>query len=434
MAAHLEGKQASVLDFMGFAQKGGAVLSFVRVAPTLDLLNQVRIDTQQADVLLACDMVVGASPDALGTVKAGRTVILANTHELPTAGFVRNPDASLQAGSLLSKMKFAVGEHGELATIDAQDIAQRLMGDTLPSNIVMLGACWQRGLIPVSEAALMRAIELNGVAAEANKTAFALGRLAIAAPDAIQRLAGDVNVVKLFNFDQLDGPDGLIERRAKFLTDYQDAAYAARYRTLVERVRAAESELGKGQRLTQAVARYYAKLLAMKDEYEVARLYTDGRFEAALKDQFENWESLSFHLAPPLIARPGPDGRAKKIELGSWTFTAFKWLAKFKGLRGTVLDIFGKTDERRMERQLIQDYEALVDDILASLTADNLNTAVELARLPEKIRGYGHVKHANVVAVKKQWQALLDRFHGKAVEPVAQPVATPVRVKGVAEL
>jgi indolepyruvate ferredoxin oxidoreductase len=202
----------------------------------------------------------------------------------------------------------------------------------------------------------------------------------------------------------------------------------------VERVRAAESELGKGQRLTQAVARYYAKLLAMKDEYEVARLYTDGRFEAALKDQFENWESLSFHLAPPLIARPGPDGRAKKIELGSWTFTAFKWLAKFKGLRGTVLDIFGKTDERRMERQLIQDYEALVDDILASLTADNLNTAVELARLPEKIRGYGHVKHANVVAVKKQWQALLDRFHGKAVEPVAQPVATPVRVKGVAEL
>jgi len=434
MAAHLEGKQASVLDFMGFAQKGGAVLSFVRVAPTLDLLNQVRIDTQQADVLLACDMVVGASPDALGTVKAGRTVILANTHELPTAGFVRNPDASLQAGSLLDKMRFAVGSDELMNSVDAQDISQRLMGDTLPSNIIMLGACWQRGLIPVSEAALMRAIELNGVAAEANKTAFALGRLAIAAPDAIQRLAGDVNVVKLFNFDQLDGPDGLIERRVKFLTDYQDAAYAQRYRALVERVRAAETQLGKGQRLTQAVARYHAKLLAIKDEYEVARLYTDGRFEAGLREQFENWESLSFHLAPPLLAKPGPDGRAKKIEMGSWTFTAFKWLAKFKGLRGGALDIFGKTEERRMERQLVADYEKLVDEILASLTADNLNTAVELARLPEKIRGYGHVKHANVVAVKKQWQTLLDRFHGRAEEVAAQPVAMPVRVKGVAEL
>ena len=434
MAAHLEGKQASVLDFMGFAQKGGSVLSFVRVAPTADQLNQVRIDTQQADVLLACDMVVGASPDALGTVKAGRTVILANTHELPTAGFVRNPDASLQGDSLLAKMKFAVGEQGELATVDAQDIAQRLMGDTLPSNIVMLGACWQRGLIPVSEAALMRAIELNGVAVENNKTAFALGRLAIAAPDAIQRLAGDVNVVKLFNFDQLHGPDGLIERRAQFLTDYQDAAYAQRYRTLVDRVRAAETPLGKGQRLTQAVARFYAKLLAIKDEYEVARLYTDGRFDQAMKDQFENWKSLSFHLAPPLIAKPGADGRAKKIELGSWTFTAFKWLAKFKGLRGGALDVFGKTEERRMERQLIVDYERLVDEMLASLHANNLNTAVELARLPEKIRGYGHVKHANVVAVKRQWQALLDRFHGRAAEVVAQPVAMPARVKGVAEL
>ncbi|MFT7775374.1 indolepyruvate ferredoxin oxidoreductase family protein [Roseateles sp.] len=434
MAAHLEGKQASVLDFMGFAQKGGAVLSFVRVAPTLDLLNQVRIDTQQADVLLACDMVVGASPDALGTVKAGRTVILANTHELPTAGFVRNPDASLQGGSLLAKMKFAVGEHGALDTIDAQDISQRLMGDTLPSNIIMLGACWQRGLVPVSEAALMRAIELNGVATEANKTAFALGRLAIAAPDAIQRLAGDVNVVKLFNFDQLDGADGLIERRASFLTAYQDAAYASRYRALVDRVRSVEAQLGKGQRLTQAVARYYAKLLAIKDEYEVARLYTDGRFMAAMKEQFENWESLSFHLAPPLIARPGADGRARKIELGSWTFTAFKWLAKFKGLRGGALDIFGRTEERRMERQLINDYEKLVDEILASLNSDNLNTAVELARLPEKIRGYGHVKHANVVAVKKQWQVLLDRFHGRVADVPAQPMAMPVRVKGVAEL
>ncbi|MBB3291564.1 indolepyruvate ferredoxin oxidoreductase [Mitsuaria sp. BK045] len=446
MAAHLEGKQSSVLDFMGFAQKGGAVLSFVRVAPTQDLLNQVRIDTQQADVLLACDMVVGASADALATVKAGRTVILANTHELPTAAFVRNPDASLQADSLLAKMRHAVGEEKALLTsIDAQDIAQRLMGDTMPSNIVMLGACWQRGLVPVSFEALMRAIELNGVAVENNKTAFALGRLAIAAPEALRRLAGEQSgsAVQWFNFDQLDDKDGqpgLISRRKAFLTEYQDAAYASRYEALVQRVRAAEAALGdagKGLRLTKAVARYYAKLLAIKDEYEVARLYTDGKFEAALKAQFEDWDHLSFHMAPPLIAKPGADGRAKKVELGSWTFKALKTLAKFKGLRGGALDLFGRTEERRIERQLIRDYEALVDELLAGLSAEKLDIAIKLARLPEGIRGYGHVKLANVVTVRAQWKDLLDRFHGRAVEaPIAVvPLAkAPERVKGVAEL
>ena len=446
MAAHLEGKQSSVLDFMGFAQKGGAVLSFVRVAPTQDLLNQVRIDTQQADVLLACDMVVGASADALATVKAGRTVILANTHELPTAAFVRNPDASLQADSLLAKMRHAVGEgQGLLASIDAQDIAQRLMGDTMPSNIVMLGACWQRGLVPVSFEALMRAIELNGVAVENNKTAFALGRLAIAAPEALRRLAGEQtgSAVQWFNFDQLDdqeGRPGLVSRRKAFLTDYQDAAYAARYEALVLRVRAAEQalgEAGKGLRLTKAVARYYAKLLAIKDEYEVARLYTDGKFEAALKAQFEDWDHLSFHMAPPMLSKPGADGRAKKVELGSWTFKALKALARFKGLRGGALDLFGKTEERRIERQLIRDYEALVDELLRGLSADKLEIATKLARLPEGIRGYGHVKLANVVTVRAQWKDLLDRFHGRAVEaPVAVVTLTkaPERVKGVAEL
>ncbi|MDH0864907.1 indolepyruvate ferredoxin oxidoreductase family protein [Mitsuaria sp. GD03876] len=449
MAAHLEGKQSSVLDFMGFAQKGGAVLSFVRVAPTQDLLNQVRIDTQQADVLLACDMVVGASADALATVKAGRTVILANTHELPTAAFVRNPDANLQADALLAKMRHAVGEGKDLlASIDAQDIAQRLMGDTMPSNIVMLGACWQRGLVPVSFEALMRAIELNGVAVENNKTAFALGRLAIAAPEALRRLAGEQpgSAVQWFNFDQLDDKDGqpgLVSRRKAFLADYQDAAYASRYEALVQRVRAAETALGdagKGLRLTKAVARYYAKLLAIKDEYEVARLYTDGKFEAALKAQFEDWDHLSFHMAPPLIAKPGADGRAKKVELGSWTFMALKTLAKFKGLRGGALDLFGKTEERRIERQLIRDYEALVDELLAGLAggkADKLDVAIKLARLPEGIRGYGHVKLANVVTVRAQWKDLLDRFHGRAVEaPIAVVPLTkaPERVKGVAEL
>jgi len=441
MAAHLEGKQASVLDFMGFAQKGGSVLSFVRLAPTQDLLNQVRIDTQQADVLLACDMVVGASPDALGTIKPGRTVILANTHELPTAAFVRNPDASLQSASLLEKMLHAVGgNQGLLSTIDAQAIAQQLMGDTMPSNIVMLGACWQAGLIPLSEAALMRAIELNGVAIEGNKTAFALGRLALAAPEAIRRLAGEASAQKvqlLLGQDKLDGSDGLIERRMRHLTGYQSAAYAQRYQAMVNKVRAAEARLGeagKAERLTKAVARYLAKLMAIKDEYEVARLYTDGKFEAAMKQQFDNWESLSFHMAPPLLSRPGADGRARKIELGSWTFSAFKLLARMKGLRGGLLDLFGKTEERRMERQLLADYEALVEDLIQNLSAEKLELALKLARLPEAVRGYGHVKLANITTVRAQWKDLLDRFHGRAAEVQVAVVAMPQRVKGVAEL
>ena len=437
MAAHLEGKQASVLDFMGFAQKGGSVLSFVRLAPSADLLNQVRIDTQQADVLLACDLVVGASPDALGTVKPGRTVILANAHELPTAAFVREPDATLHAPELLDKMRFAAGADHLLSTLDAQGIAQTLMGDTLPSNIIMLGACWQRGLVPLSEAALMRAIELNGVAVQGNKTAFALGRLAAAAPQALQRLGAGTQTVALPQADPLDGADGLIARREAQLSAYQNPALAQRYRALVERVRSAEAALGEAGRplrLTRAVARYYAKLLAIKDEYEVARLYTDGTFEAALKAQFAQWERISFHMAPPLLARPGSDGRVKKIELGSWAWVAMKWLARARGLRGSWLDLFGHTAERRMERQLVADYEALIAELLPALTADRLDAACKLARLPEAIRGYGHVKLAHVVTVRAQWKDLLDRFHGRAVMAVAQPLAMPQRVKGVAEL
>jgi indolepyruvate ferredoxin oxidoreductase len=416
MAAHLEGKQSSVLDFMGFAQKGGAVLSFVRLAETSDQLNQVRIDTQQADVLLACDMVVGASADALVTVKPGRTAIIANTHELPTAAFVRQPDASMHADSLLAKMRHAVASDALLSTLDAQDIALRLMGDTMPSNIVMLGACWQRGLVPLSEAALMRAMELNGVGVAANKTAFALGRLAAAAPAAIERLAGTAPAPLAQDLDSL------MKRRIEQLTAYQDAAYAERYLKLVNRVREAEVKLGS-TRLTEAVARYYAKLLAIKDEWEVARLYTDGRFLASMKEQFEGWERISFHMAPPLLAKPGKDGRVAKMEMGPWMMPALRAMARLRGLRGSWLDPFARTEERRMERGLITEYEALIETLLEGLTAEKLELAVRLASLPEKIRGYGHVKLANVASAQAQQRELLDRFHG------ATPLAREAVVK-----
>jgi indolepyruvate ferredoxin oxidoreductase len=406
MATHLEHKQASVLDFMGFAQKGGAVLSFVRLALTPDQLNQVRIDTQQADLVLACDMVVGASADALGTVKHGRTVVIANTHELATAAFVRDPNASLHADALLDKMRHAAGPE-RVFTTDAQSIAQRMLGDTMPANIVMLGVAFQRGLVPVSEAALMRAIELNGVAVETNKLAFALGRLSVAAPEAVLRLEESPAT------EGADTLDALIARREAFLTAYQDAALAQRYRSLVDRVRRAEAALGS-ETLTDAVARQYARLLAVKDEYEVARLYTDGGFVQSLGEQFERWDSLSFHMAPPLLARRGADGRPHKMRLGAWLMPALRMLAPMRRIRGRWFDPFGHTEERKLERRLARDYEALIDDVLASLTADKHALAVSIAKVPENIRGYGHVKLANLASAKGRWRELLDRFHGGA--------------------
>jgi indolepyruvate ferredoxin oxidoreductase len=384
------------------------VLSFVRLGLTPDELNQVRIDTQQADLVLACDMVVGASTDALGTVKHGRTVVIANTHELATAAFVRDPNASLHASALLDKLRHAAGPE-RVFTTDAQSIAQRMLGDTMPANIVMLGVAFQRGLVPVSEAALMRAIELNGVAVETNKLAFALGRLAVAAPDALLRLEGASAV------EAADTLDALIARREAFLTDDQDAALAQRYRALVDRVRRAESALGSEDSLTDAVARQYARLLAVKDEYEVARLYTDGAFMQSLGDQFERWDELTFHMAPPLLARRGTDGRPRKMRLGAWLMPALRLLAPARRIRGRWFDPFGHTEERKLERQLARDYEALIDEVLASLTADKHALAVAIAKVPENIRGYGHVKLATLASAKGRWRELLDRYHGRTV-------------------
>ncbi len=431
MAAHLEGKQASVLDFMGFAQKGGAVLSFVRIAPTADLLNQVRIDTQQADLVLACDLVVGASVEALGTVKHGRTIVHVNTHEIATAAFIRDPDASLHADALLAKLRFAAGDD-RVETVDAQAIAERLLGDTMPANVVLLGYAFQRGLVPVSEPALLRAIELNGVALELNRTAFALGRIAAAAPQALRRLAGQEEEVPLRaprrppDWENLDGDAGLIARRANFLTDYQDAGYAQRYRALVERVRMVESErIGAPLALTAAVARYAAKLMAIKDEYEVARLYTDGRWRRELSAQFERWDRLSFHMAPPLLARRGLDGRPRKIEFGPWLLGALRVLAKLRRVRGSALDFFGRSEERRIERQVRDEYEAMIDEVLSALTPENHALAVQIASVPEQIRGYGHVKLANITLARARWKDLLDRLHGRA--PAAQPVVVNLK-------
>ncbi len=427
MAAHLEGRRASVLDFMGFAQKGGSVLSFVRLADTPDRLNQVRIDAQQADAVLACDLVVGASPEALLTVRHGRTRILANRHGIPVADAVRNPDADLKTEALLEKLRFAAGDD-RVETFDAQALAQDFLGDTIVSNIVALGYAWQRGLVPVSLPALQRAVELNGVAVQNNLLALALGRLAAADP------AG-CNALREGSADEAVAPetlDALIVRASEHLTGYQNAAWAARYRQQVEQVRQHEAAVGADPSLpfTHAVATSLLKLMSYKDEYEVARLYTDGRFQRQLQEQFEGDLKLEFHMAPPLLSRARHGQPPGKLRLGAWMLPAMKWLARGKALRGTAFDVFGRTDERRLERQLIDDYIARIDTLLPALDAAKLATATALAQLPLAMRGFGHVKLANIALARVREAELLHRFD-PARYPRPAGAAAAGQLKGI---
>jgi indolepyruvate ferredoxin oxidoreductase len=426
MAAHLEGKSASVLDFMGFAQKGGSVLSFVRWADRPERLNQVRIDTQQADAVLACDLVVGASPEALQTVRHGRTRVLANVHEVPVAESLHNPDANLRVGELLQKLHFAAGQE-RVETFDAQMLAHDFLGDTIVANIIALGYAWQRGLVPMSLAALQRAIELNGVAVHNNLLAFSLGRLAAADPAACDALRGAAATEPPSDIETVEA---LIARGALHLTGYQNTAYARRYAEHVRRVQAQEAALGADPSLpfTRAVARSLLKLMAYKDEYEVARLYTDGRFEQDLKQQFDGDVRLEFYMAPPLLSRAKNGQPPRKLRLGPWLRPMMGLLARGKRLRGGAFDLFGHTNERRLERELIQQYEARIDELLAQLRIDTLALASEIARLPLSMRGYGHVKIANIALARAREAELLHRLDPQRYpRPPSAPQAGQLR-------
>jgi indolepyruvate ferredoxin oxidoreductase len=428
MAAHLEGKSASVLDFMGFAQKGGSVLSFVRFAATDALLNQVRIDTQQADLLLACDMVVGASPEALQTVRHDRTKIVVNAHAIPNASFVQNPDANLHADALIDKMRHAAGldARDALRSCDAQALATRFLGDTIGANILMLGYAWQLGLVPVSLAALMRALELNNVAVDANKLAFSIGRLAAADSHALESLTAQVNAARITQAEM--SLDELIRDREERLFAYGGAKVAKRYRALLAKASAAHDDVKR------AIAITFYKLLAVKDEYEVARLHTDPAFRAALAAQFEGAAgddySVKFNLAPPTLAHGGVP---KKRVFGQWMWTALGGLAKFRALRGSVLDPFGRTLERRMERQLAADYEVTMTRALSVAHHDDVRA---LAALFERVRGYGHVKLANVAMVKRSEREIAARLGieaatGDAVQAAIGTMKGASSLKGI---
>jgi indolepyruvate ferredoxin oxidoreductase len=442
MAAHLEGKSASALDFMGFAQKGGNVLSFVRMAETPALLNQVRIDTQQADAVLACDAVVGATPEALQAVRHGRTRILVNTHEIPVGESLKNPDANLRMPQLLEKLRFAAGAE-RVESLDAQALAEAWLGDSILANILMLGYAWQRGLVPVSLEALQRAIELNGVAVETNKLAFSLGRLEAQSPEALRDL------LKWKAAEPLaDTLPAIVARGVDFLTAYQNAGYARRYAQFVDMVRQREHALAPAQAqvlgqaqvlrqaqddrqslpFTRAVAQSLLKLMAYKDEYEVARLYTDGRFAEQLREQFEGDITLEFYLAPPALSKARDDAAPRKIRFGSWMHKAMKVLAAGRVLRGTALDVFGRTEERRLERALIDGYMERIRALLPALDARRLPIATEIAALPLSMRGYGHVKLANVALARAREAELLHRFDPEVYpRPVREAKAGQIR-------
>jgi len=415
MAAHLEGKGCSVLDMTGLAQKNGAVVSHVRVADAPEQIHATRIAAGEAKLVLGCDILTGVGNDALAKMQKGVTKALVNSALVMPAGFTRNPDLAFPVGSMEREIEDAVGA-GDAEFLDATKLATGLMGDSIATNLFMVGFAYQRGLLPVGEAALLRAIELNGTAVESNKQSFRWGRLAAVDPARVSAAA--IPSAKPDSQRLSESLDEIVARRAEFLTAYQDAAYAKRYTDFVARVRVAEAAKVAGTTsLTEAVARYYFKLLAIKDEFEVGRLYAETDFAARVAAQFEGDYKLTFHLAPPVFNKPDPvTGEARKSVYGPWMMRAFGVLAKLRRFRGTALDPFGKTAERRMERALIGDYETLVAELVGALAPHNHSLAVELARIPEHIRGYGHVKDRHVVAAKKKEAELLAAF--RAAKPV----------------
>jgi indolepyruvate ferredoxin oxidoreductase len=386
------------------SQKYGAVTAHVRIAREPGALHATRIAAGEANALIGCDLIVAAGDESMSRLKRGVTRAVISADLTPTSDFARNPNWSVDADELIERLKSALGDKALI--LDAQRLSAALMGDPIASNMFMLGAAWQRGLVPIRRAAIERAIELNGVAIDANKQAFEWGRRAGHDPASIETLVGSDEPA-----DEPRSLDALVERRVTHLTDYRDAAYAARYRELVERVRAAERNAGLGETLSTAVSRAYHKLLAAKDEWEVARLFAAPEFHQALAREFEGPYQLHFHIGAWPFARLDPtSGRMKKGELGPWAMTAFHVMARLKFLRGTWLDPFRNSGERKLERRLISEFEADVADLTQRLTPASHPIAVRVIGAYETIRGYGHVKEASAAEATKTRASALNEL------------------------
>lgn len=408
MAAHLEAKGCGSIDMAGLAQKGGAVFSHVKIGSKPEDIHAIRVAAGEADLILGCDLVVSGTKKVLAAVRKDETGVVVNTAEIFPGEFTHYPDYLLHSERIKRAIREAAGKGVHF--VDATGVAGALLGNSIAANMFMLGFAWQKGLIPLDDFSLLRAIELNGEAVKMNQAAFLWGRREAVNSAAVEAIAGPLR--KSAPTQQLARSlEEVIERRVSFLTAYQNEAYAKRYLTLVKRVEEAERARVPGRHdLTGACARYYFKLLAIKDEYEVARLYSDGSFAKQISAAFEGEPRLDFHLAPPILGRKNAQGEPVKSSFGPWMMPVFRLLASLKWLRGGPFDIFGYTKERRIERKLITDYENLTEEILKNLSPENHALAVALASIPEKIRGYGHVKMRHLQAAKAEEQSLLEQF------------------------
>jgi len=405
MAAHLDGLGIVTQDSAGLAQKGGATWSHVLLAKHQDHIQTTRVSMAAADLILGCDPIVAAGKETLSRMMAGRTHVALNSHSTPTAEFVKNTQWQNPADSCASEIASAVGIQG-LASFDADHLSSQLMGDTIYINPMLLGYAWQKGWVPLSLDALKRAIELNEVAVAQNLAAFEWGRHAAHQLPAVQALLKPQQVI---HFKKRDSLEDFIAKRVDFLIAYQNAAYAKHYENFVLKVKAKESTFGSSL-LTETVARQLFKLMAYKDEYKVARLHTDKQFLERVKTQFEGDFKVFYHLAPPLLAKRNEKGQLIKQKMSPHMLLAFKVLSKLKFLRGSSFDVFARTEERQTERALIQEYKDTVNELLGSLNAQNHVLAVNVAKVPEQIKGFGHVKERHIEAAMLQWQNNLDLF------------------------
>ncbi|MBW2939913.1 indolepyruvate ferredoxin oxidoreductase family protein [Zhongshania aquimaris] len=423
VAAHMEGKACSVLDLTGLAQRNGPVTSHIRLAIEGQLELSTRIPEGAADLVLAADLVVASSGQVLPTLSQNRSSVVYNSYIAPTNAFASNADLSFDS----SKMEVALQtrtRNGQAWGIDATGIASKLLGNAIGANSFLLGIAYQQGLIPLKQESLEKAIRLNGAEIEMNLHAFRLGRLSVVSPEKLEDLLTPSQVVRLVQADTLEQ---FVAERVEWLSDYQDPTYAQQYKALVDKVVATEIDVtGTHGPLSKAVARYYSKLLAYKDEYEVARLYTRPEFMARVRDQFDGDFKLSINLAPPLLSRRDPNtGRYAKKEFGAWILSAFKLLARLKVLRGTPLDIFGYSTHRRQERQLISEYKTMLEDLLPTLTKDNHALAVKLACLPERIRGYDVVKEEHLHRAEVEKMRLLAEYQDGGKQVIEKAKVSP---------
>ena len=405
MAAHIEGKGIVTQDSAGLAQKGGATWSHVLIADNQDAIRTTRVSMAAADLIIGCDPIVSAGKETLQRMLQGRTHVALNAYSTPTAAFVKNANWQNPAEQCAADIANAVGLEG-LSAFDANRVSAQVLGDTIYINPMLLGFAWQKGWVPLGHEALIRAIELNDVAVAQNIAAFEWGRHCAHHWNVVDALLAPAQVIQ---FHKPQGVDALVDKRIAFLTDYQNASYARRYSDVVARVKVAEAAFHKTS-LSEAVARNLFKLMAYKDEYEVARLHTNTAFLQKIGDMFEGDYTVNYHLAPPIISKANEKGELQKQKFGPLMLTGFKLLKHFKVLRGTPLDIFGNTEEREMERALIGEYVTSIDEVLAKLNADNHALALEIANLPDAIKGFGHVKARNVVAVRSKWDGLMEKW------------------------